>query len=92
MKTYIIRDSNGVEDYYVIERDLKYFLHYSHNGQWREDLRGQLILSVEDTGNGYVWKGEKSISKYDQSTYVQILMRFMLDTDYKIYEENLTEL
>lgn len=92
MKTYTIRDSNGVEDYFVIEQDLKYSLHYSYSSLWSKEIRGKLILSVEDTGNGYVWKGDKNISKYDEAIYVQLLLRFVQKDDYKIYEENLTEL
>ena len=48
--------------YNYVNKENKYTLYYSHNGNWREDLKGKKAFEIEDFGNG-ICINPKLISK-----------------------------
>lgn len=60
-KTFIIMDTAGEgysHDYDVTventDKGTEYTMYYSRNHYWNEDVRGEKIMTVIDTGDGYI--------------------------------------
>ena len=62
----------------------KYTLYYSHSDNWREDLKGQMALEIEDFGNGISINPKLNSKK--KLDYDETIELFFLISKY--YENN----
>jgi hypothetical protein len=81
----ILDPEHNVEHFFEQEDDI-YTLRYSNGRQWEERIRGKIAMQIEETGNGYKITGFKKDLDYAQMEYLQILLSFMKQPDFKTVE------
>ncbi len=97
-KKYIAFNQEGEHEFNitveVVDEGTKYSLFASNNGIWTEKTKGELFLSMIDTGHGIEFdRGIKSMD-YAVLSYARLLLNFyeFLDVNikdkYKIFEAN----
>ena len=84
---YVIRNKEGEDEYYIITDDDSASLYYSHNRLWEEHCRGDHVLTVEKTGDGYKWSRKVKLNDVCDSFYVSLLMRFLNRDEYRFFKE-----
>ena len=85
MKNYYVIDSLQQDVEYVItEADTDdgtlYNIWRSTGSQWSEDVKGELLASLEDDGNGFKFKfksREKKRIDYDEIEWLYILINYV---------------
>lgn len=82
---YMVLDHTGLHDY-----DLKvvttdegdvFSLHLSNGDQWNESVKGKLVLSMTNNGNGVKFDRKLKNLDYSELVYLRILLNFEHMTD-----------
>ena len=70
-------------DYTIVVNGLEYSMYYANATHWAEELRGELIGSVINTGNGYILSDSFVKKEMDYSLFseLQVLLAFIYKTD-----------
>lgn len=76
--------SNGIHDYDLEIKDDVYILYRSNEEQWYPNVRNEVVMTMESTGNGFKFSGQKKKNwlDYDEAVYMYILLA--AEKDYKI--------
>lgn len=85
-KTYQVVDTVGNHEYNIEVKQTKkgkrFKLFLSNGEQWTSHSRGQLEMTMLDTGNGVEFEGISNVMDYCQTTYIRLLLgleRFLDD-------------
>jgi hypothetical protein len=85
-KLFLVLDETGHNVEYTIEvpsdEDV-YFMRRSRSGSWSENVKGELILTVLDSGDGFRFKwqeGKNKVLDYAQTIELNIMLNFLNDT------------
>lgn len=86
-KEYLAIDNEGLHDYDIIVEDMedkgvKYSIHMSRGEQYQTHAKGELVLSMTDTGNEI--KFNKSLKEMDYSEL--LCLRILLTVENKLDE------
>ena len=85
-KLFLVLDETGHSVEYTIEAPSDedvYFMRRSRNNSWSDHVKGELILTVFDTGNGFKIKWDTKPDKvldYSQIVELTIMLNFLNDT------------
>ena len=84
-KEYLVITSKGEHDYNVIVEDIegkgtKYSIHMSHGEQYQSHAKGELVISMLDTGNEIVFSKPIKKLDYAESLCLRILLSVEHDT------------
>jgi hypothetical protein len=84
-KEYMVITSDGVYDYDVIVEDIegkgtKYSIHMSHGEQYQNHAKGELVISMLDTGDDIVFSKPIKKLDYAESLCLRILLSIEHDT------------
>ena len=85
-KLFLVLDETGHSVEYTIEAPSDedvYFMRRSRNDCWSDTAKGELILTVFDTGNGFKIKWDTKPDKvldYSQIVELTIMLNFLNDT------------
>jgi hypothetical protein len=82
---HVISDSgDGFEHEYTIkvreiESGTMYSMEYSDSDEWSDNLRGQNIFHILNTGNGFKWVDTlpRLTLEYDEMYQLQVFLRFI---------------
>ena len=82
---HVISDSgDGFEHEYTIkvreiESGTMYSMEYSDSDEWSDNLRGQNIFRILNTGNGFKWVDTlpRLTLEYDEMYQLQVFLRFI---------------
>jgi hypothetical protein len=85
---YVIEQLGQNVEYIITEGDtddgVMYQLHRSLNETWSEDSKGELLVSLENDGNGFKYKfkpREKKRVDYDEIEWLYLLIDFVRKQD-----------
>lgn len=84
-KRYMVIAKDGVHEYDLfvepVKHGNKFSLHLSEGDQWVEKAKGELVLSMTNTGSGV--KFDRSLKNVDYAMllYIRILISFEHQTD-----------
>jgi len=84
-KEYLVITSDGLHDYNVVVEDIedkgtKYSIHMSQGEQYNPHAKGELVMSMLDTGNDIVFS--KPIKKMDYAE--SLCLRILLSIEHDI--------
>lgn len=79
----------GNYEYDLVTDDESISLYYNNGEQWTQSNRGKLILSLENTGNGYKVKNlrSKKFFDYSDAVHLNILLNAIKDYSIEISEK-----
>ena len=84
--TFKVFDSNDVNQYDIIvttdnhhkqDYPITYELYASNNGDWAEEAKGKLFLTITDTGDGFELNKKVKRLEYDFAEELVILLKFI---------------
>ena len=86
MKQFYVQATNEsliTVDYTIVEQGLEYSIYYSNTEQWASELRGQLIGSIINTGDGYILSDSFVKKEMDYCLFIelQVLLAFINKRD-----------
>lgn len=85
-KLFLVLDETGHSVEYTIEAPSEedvYFMRRSRNNCWSDHVKGELILTVFDSGEGFRFKwesGKNKVLDYAQTVELNIMLNFLNNT------------
>lgn len=75
---------NGLHDYDLEIKDDVYTLYRSNEETWYPNVKGEVIMQMVNTGNGFKFTNQKKKNwlEYDEAVYMYILLA--AEKDYKL--------
>jgi len=84
-KNYIVLDHEGVHEYDIIvkksKKGTRFSIFASNGSDWTEHTKGELFLSMLDTGDGIEFDRDITKIEYDVVFCVRFLLNFELHLD-----------
>ena len=84
-RKFMVLDTDGKHEYDIIvdetDKGSLFSIYLSNGSQWNEHAKGELSMTMLDTGNGVVFTPSLSELDYSQLNYVRLLTGLELELD-----------